>query len=53
VPDDLPVVRMEKAPDRSVLTAGKQTFMVVRDEADGSRSVLAVVVGENGAVPPM
>ncbi len=53
VPDDLPVVRMEKAPDRSVLTPGKQTFMVVRDEADGSRSVLAVVVGENGAVPPM
>ena len=31
VPDDLPVVRLEKAPDRSVLAAGKRTFMIVRD----------------------
>jgi hypothetical protein len=53
VPEDLSVVRMEKAPDRSVLAPGKDTFMVVRDEADGSRSALAVVVGEGGASPPM
>jgi hypothetical protein len=53
VPEDLSVVKMEKAPDRSVLAPGEDAFLVVRDEADGSRSVLAVVVGENGASPPM
>jgi hypothetical protein len=53
VPEDLSVVKMEKAPDRSVLAPGKDAFLVVRDEADGSRTVLAVVVGENGASPPM
>jgi hypothetical protein len=53
VPEDLAVVKMEKAPDRSVLAPGKDAFLVVRDEADGSRTVLAVVVGENGASPPM
>jgi hypothetical protein len=53
VPEDLAVVRMEKAPDRSVLTAGKDAFLVVRDESDGSRTALAVVVGEGGASPPM
>ena len=53
VPEDLAVVRMEKAPDRSVLAAGKDAFLVVRDEADGSRTALAVVVGEDGASPPM
>ncbi len=53
VPDDLSVVRLEKAHDRSVLAPGKTTFMVVRDEADGSRTALAVVVGEDGASPPM
>jgi hypothetical protein len=53
VPEDLSVVKMEKAPDRSVLAPGEDAFLVVRDEADGSRSVLAVVVGENGISPPM
>jgi hypothetical protein len=53
VPEDLSVVKMEKAPDRSVLAPGKDAFLVVRDEADGSRSVIAVVVGEEGATPPM
>ena len=53
VPDDLSVVRLEKAPDRAVLAPGKATFMVVRDEADGSRTALAVVVGVDGASPPM
>ena len=53
VPDDLPVVEMEKAPDRSVLQPGKKAFLVVRDEADGSATALAVVVGEEGATPPM
>jgi hypothetical protein len=53
VPQDLSVVRMEKAPDRSVLEPGEDAFMVVRDEADGSRTALAVVVGQEGASPPM
>jgi hypothetical protein len=53
VPEDLSVVKMEKAPERSVLVPGKDAFLVVRDEADGSRSVIAVVVGEEGATPPM
>ena len=53
VPDNLSVVKMEKASDRSVLQPGKRAFLVVRDDADGSRTVLAVVVGEEGATPPM
>jgi hypothetical protein len=53
VPEDLSVVKMEKASDRSVLEAGKQAFLVVRDEEDGNRTALAVVVGEEGATPPM
>ena len=53
VPEDLSVVKMAKAPDRSVLAPGKDAFLVVREEADGSRTVLAVVVGEAGATPPM
>jgi hypothetical protein len=54
VPEDLSVVKMEKAPDRSVLVPGKDAFLVVRDAADGSsRNVIAVVVGEEGATPPM
>jgi hypothetical protein len=53
VPEDLAVVRMEKAIDRSVLQPGKRAFLVVRDDADGSRTALAVIVGEEGATPPM
>lgn len=53
VPEDLSVVKMEKASDRSVLEAGKKAFLVARDDAAGGRSVLAVVVGEQGAEPPM
>ena len=53
VPDDLAVVRMEKASDRSVLQPGERAFLVVRDDAAGNRNALAVVVGEGGATPPM
>src|SRR5919106_5441453 len=53
VPDDLAVVQMEKAGDRSVLKSGQRAFLVVRDDPDGSRTALAVVVGEEGATPPM
>jgi hypothetical protein len=53
VPEDLSVVKLEKAGDRSVLQPGKKTFIVVRDQADGSHTALAVIVGEEGATPPM
>jgi hypothetical protein len=53
VPDDLPIVQMEKASDRAVLKPGQRAFLVVRDDVDGTRTVLAVVVGEGGATPPM
>jgi hypothetical protein len=53
VPDDLAVVKMEEASDRSVLQPGERVFVVVRDDAAGNRNALAVVVGEEGATPPM
>jgi hypothetical protein len=53
VPDDLAVVKMETASDRSALKPGQRAFLVARDDADGSRTALAVVVGEEGATPPM
>jgi hypothetical protein len=53
VPDDLAVVKMEKAADRSPLEAGRKAFLVVRDDAAGQPTVLAVIVGEDGAIPPM
>jgi hypothetical protein len=53
VPDDLAVVKMEKASDRSVLKPDERAFLVVRDDAEGNRTALAVVVGEQGATPPM
>ena len=53
VPDDLAVVKMEKAQDRSALQPGKRAFLVVRDDADGNTTAIAVIVGEEGATPPM
>jgi hypothetical protein len=53
VPDDLAVVKMEKAQDRAALQPGKRAFLVVRDDADGNLTALAVIVGDEGAIPPM
>ena len=53
VPEELAVVKMEKASDRSVLQAGQKAFLVVRDDDAGSRTALAVIVGAEGATPPM
>jgi hypothetical protein len=53
VPEELSVVRMEKAADRSVLKPGEQAFLVVRDAADTGPTALAVIVGSEGAAPPM
>jgi len=52
VPEELAVVRMEKAADRSVLKPGERAFLVVRD-ADAGPAALAVIVGSEGAAPPM
>jgi hypothetical protein len=52
VPEDLEIARLSKAPDRSVLEADRQVFMVVRDEG-GAPAALAVVVESQGATPPM
>ena len=52
VPDDLSVVKMEKAPGRAVLAPGKDAFLVVRDEADGSRSVLRFARNGRTNCPP-
>ena len=53
VPEELAVVKMEKASDRSVLQAGQKAFLVVRDDDADSRAALAVIVGAEGATPPM
>lgn len=52
VPEDLTVVKLDKAGDRAVLQPGKRAFLVVRDDSEG-RTALAVIVGEEGASPPM
>ena len=52
VPEELAVVRMEKTADRSVLKPGERAFLVVRDAEAGS-AALAVIVGSEGAAPPM
>src|SRR5690606_4203625 len=53
VPEDLSVVKMEKASDRSVLEAGQSAFVVARNAADGAAAALAAIVGVEGAAPPM
>jgi hypothetical protein len=53
VPQQLSVVRMEKAADRSVLKPGERAFLVVRDAAEAGPAALAVIVGSEGAAPPM
>jgi hypothetical protein len=53
VPQDLEIVQLSKAPDRSALEADRQVFMIVQDAKDGTRSALAVVVESEGATPPM
>jgi hypothetical protein len=53
IPADAPIVRLEKAADRSPLSAGKDVFMMVEPAKDGPPLAIAVVVGEKGASPPM
>jgi hypothetical protein len=53
VPEDLEIARLSKAPDRSVLEAERQVFMIVRDAEGDTPTALAVVVESEGATPPM
>jgi hypothetical protein len=53
VPSITDVVRLERAPDPSLLAPAKAAFMIVQDASDGTPTALAVVVGTGGASPPM
>lgn len=52
IPEESPVVRLEKAADTTPLAAGKDVFVMVEDAGSGPQAI-AVVVGEEGASPPM
>lgn len=53
LPEEAPVVRLEKAADRAPLAAGKDVFVMVEPATDGVPQAIAVVIGEEGARPPM
>lgn len=53
LPPDVPVVHLEKAPDRGVLEPGKSIFVMVEGPRDGIPQVLAAVVGTGETRPPM
>jgi hypothetical protein len=52
LPPSVPIVRMAKA-DRSLLAQGKNVVLLVRPDRDQTPVVIAAVVGEQGAKPPM
>ncbi len=52
LPPDVPIVHMAKA-DRSLLAPGKAAVMLVKPDRDQTPVVVAVVVGDQGAKPPM
>jgi hypothetical protein len=52
VPKNVPVVLME-AGDRSLVRAGASVFIVAARKPDGGLIANHIVVGENGASPPM
>jgi hypothetical protein len=52
VPDFADVVRLERAPDRSVLVPGRPVFLFLQEDTGGLPLALAVAVGL-GATPPM
>jgi hypothetical protein len=53
LPPDVPIVRLARSDDRSLLQAGKEVVLIVRPERDLTPVVIAVVVGDRGAQPPM
>ncbi len=52
LPPDVPIVHMAKA-DRSLLAPGKAAVLLVRPDRDLTPVVIAAVVGDQGAKPPM
>src|SRR5512132_1192866 len=52
LPPTAPIVHMAKA-DRSLLAPGKDVVLLVRPDRDQTPVVIAAVVGERGAKPPM
>jgi hypothetical protein len=53
LPPEAPIVRLARSDDRSLLQAGKEAVLIVRPERDLTPVVVAVVVGDRGASPPM
>ncbi|MBL26579.1 MAG: hypothetical protein CMM50_03375 [Rhodospirillaceae bacterium] len=52
VPDDATVVNLFPA-DMSLMKPGETVFVIAQAQEDGSYMALAVVVGQDGVVPPM
>ena len=52
LPPDVPIVHMAKA-DRALLAPGKDAVLLVKPVRDQTPVVVAVVVGDQGAKPPM
>ena len=52
LPPSVPIVHMAKT-DRSLLAPGKNVVLLVRPDRDQTPVVIAVVVGDQGAKPPM
>jgi hypothetical protein len=52
LPPDVPIVHMAKA-ERALLAPGKAVVLLVRPERDLTPVVIAAVVGDQGAKPPM
>lgn len=50
---EVPIVRLARSDDRALLQAGKEVVLIVRPERDLTPVVIAVVVGDGGAQPPM
>ena len=53
VPSITDVVRLDKAGDPSPLAPAKSAFVIVQDTSNGTPTAIAVVVGADGATPPM
>jgi hypothetical protein len=53
LPPGVPIVRLARSDDRALLQAGKEVVLIVQPEHDLTPVVIAVVVGDEGAKPPM
>lgn len=53
VPDDVPIVMLNPAADKSLIKAGAHVIVSPTKGADGMLSANRINIGENGTVPPM